>query len=366
LEQGCIIVVEESEKDSGTKIEPETKGSGFKIVIVVIIVILLIGAGIFVYIYTLPGVTEVQMNLQPGEDHQIKLTCIVVTGNPEEYTGDGEITIEFEDGEQTYSSTVDIKESRGELLIWFNEFVIANGRYEITLEVEGKRTTIGYDVGIVVESIGRSTITPGATPEINIIMTDKDGNNLRFNYSQMQLKFGILCEYENEGTQGYLPYKEATSAINSYSFPFDRIGQYKRGNYTFDITFTNLIVKPDSDWYTIEYSLPWRLDESPTPYPGGPYDEYGVNGRTQIDFDASASKDDGIITRYEWRFERAGNQMHNHAESIGEIDFDGLYSLNLDPDELDDYTVTLIITDDNYPTPHNQSVTYSFTISRRT
>jgi hypothetical protein len=362
LELGCIIVVEDSDSkdDSVTIKEPETKGSGFKIVIVVIIVILLIGAGIFVWIFTLPGVSEVRLNLHPGEEHEIKLTCIVITENPEEYTGDGEITIEFEDGEQTYSSVVDIKEGRGEVSIWFNEFVIANGRYDITFEVEGKRITIGYDVGIVVESISQSYVTDGANPKMNIVMTDRNDNNLRQNYSQELFKFSISMDYENEGTYNSFSIDEKLWPENIYPFSFDRIGQYKRGNYTIDITFINLIVKPDSEWYTLTYHKEnVRLDEAPVAAPGGPY---YFSLAEPHELDASASKDDGEIVAYEWVFD-AFHPQYNYKEtptSAPDGEFDGVYTPNL---SRGDYEITLIVSDDNYPTPHNVSATFEVSVT---
>jgi len=350
---------EDNGNEAETSVEKDRGMPGFKFATVLVIVALLIGGGIYLFIYRNDEVTDVTGQISAGEEmYQIRIDCWVATGSPNEFTGKVNLVVDDPDGERCYTSKISIKEGHGDIILDFSDFVWGNGNYTFTVSAEGLKQVIEYEISTVVESVEIWVTHEGhnTDPKLSIFLLDKDGKNLRHTTSQEYLTVSYDIEITNErGSMISESKSEVRVSDNHFDYEFERFGTPLAGNYTFNITITNTITSQDSPYRRVYLEQTERLDIEARAHPGGPY---STSVTQDVILDATGSVDDGEITKYSWFFEDWPGK--NHEEGPDDEDF-GIY--NAGRFTQGTHTVTLVVTDDDYPDPKNATIQFSITVT---
>ena len=330
--------------------------SAGKVAIISVIVILLLAIGIYFYIYSGDTANSVVVTLYQKDtsgteiEGALRVQCHVISETPEDYSGRATVRIDYQDGERTYEGSLDISNGYGGKVVSFTEFVLGNGNYTITVTVEGKKGSVAFDVGNIVESFGNTVELKGGDKGLmNIIMTDRNGLNLRFNISQAALHVSLSLMLYKDG--GSMEFSQPGLAITipNYGMEFSRFGQYLRGNYSFQFTLTNDLVKPGSRYHVLYANFTCVLDAPPVAYAGEDqtYSLKWTEPNKLVTIDVSGSTDDGMITEYNWTFadpiQQQTNGYEETLENAPDGTFDGIHTFRL---ATGDYDITVLVSDD--------------------
>lgn len=351
--------------------------SAGKVAIISVILILFLAIGIYLYIFSGDKAGSVVVTLYQKDtsgtelEGAIRLECHVISETPEDYSGHAKFWIDYQDGERTCEGYLDVSEGYGSRIIQFTEFVVGNGNYTITVSVEDRMGSVAYDIGNIVESTDNTIeLTTWETGLLNIIMTDRNGLNLRFNISQAALHVSLSLLLYKAGESREFTQSDLALTIPNYGMKFSRFGQYLRGNYSFQFTLTNNLVKPGSSYHILYNNFTRMLDTPPVADAGEDQTYFlkWTEPNKLVTIDASGSTDDGLITKYNWTFADPIQQQTNGYEETPENApdgaFDGIHTFRFGTSL---YEITVFVSDDNQiegvSSPQTSSALVNVTLS---
>jgi hypothetical protein len=293
-----------------------------KRIMVVSVVVILIVVGLFAFIYFGTSITNITVGLSEDNSNlpdKITVTALVGTTGSASVAGEGKLEISYED-DIVSTSKISIDDGgTGVVDVPYNSFIEGNGNYYFQVKYEGKESPPQlYEVDYIVERIniteGPGVVNYNGQLNVTYFMQRADGNNMNDLPKDADL---TVDEIRNLDNNDKIADDEEPEEVDD-SFIRLEFDYSKSGNYTFSASLINKRVKPDSDYYEITETrdkvyinlLPRASSTKNVNDPGVPFSPYSV------DFDASASWNDGDISAYVWDFDDGSDPVSTDIPTI--------------------------------------------------
>lgn len=215
--------------------------------------------------------------------------------------------------EPTFETSVNLKNDRGVKEIELRDFVIGNGEYRVVARSGGEEN---YNTLWIYDVVGRLEAswtdmntdnfdlgTHGYEVSMELRPLEADGTPLRLKGAPPVNISGSI----STPAGGSVPVSIDSVASSTGRLPGPTITHTTRGVYSIAGSITNLICRPDSEFRTVLITNTTKTVDAP-PYAdaGGDITVPLVGGEAEVEFDGSASWDDGELIRYNWTFGDGG------------------------------------------------------------
>jgi hypothetical protein len=277
-----------------------------KRMMVLSVIIVLIVVGLIALIYFGTSITDIKISLSEDDSNypdSLKVTALAGTTGSASIAGEGNLEVTFNNN---IILTSKIKFNDGGTAVVdipYNSFIEGNGNYYFQVKYMGKESPPEiYEVQYIVERIN-ITEDPGVVNNIGQLnvtyfMQRSDGNNMNALPKDALL---IVDEIRSLDDNNKIAEEEEPEEVDDSFIRIDYLYS-KSGNYTFSVTVRNTRAKSDSDYYEVTEVrdkmylniMPRASATADVNDPGVPFSPYTV------DFDASASWNDGTISAYIW------------------------------------------------------------------
>ncbi len=346
------------DEDDDEDEEDEERPSRLKAILGIIVVIIIILAIFLAYFFYWTPAKEIHLDPPQPDEDGIRVTCHVVMEGGNTADGDGDLEI-FYDNERVYSDTIPIRRDDGLKLIDYDQFIIGNSDYTVKVTFRGKSNSETFNIQqspffwTVVEYVKVNAkpnppefnMTDQTNINLNVAVNikDSDGNNPSAHAGKS--KVDLKIKHESGSEQSYSKDVDDTFGV-AFTYNYLSTGS---GNYTYEVTWENLQVKSDSPHRTLEHTSP--LDDNTyqnmniVADAGEQFRTVTVGilaGQETEDFDARDSKNDGVITAYQWDFDFKDDNNDNEIDfTIDEVGEQVSYTYTTTADVGTTYTVAL-------------------------
>ena len=310
-----------------------TKG---KIIGIIIIILILISVVAIWSVTHNPTVEDIFVTKPTSYGDGMEVNTHILTAGSADVSGSADLKIFYDDVE-VYKKSVDVRNSRINAKIPWEEFAVGNDQYTIRVTYDGKTGEETFYLAqdfdwAVCEKVNLSAaLSPAQFSEIDptepklkitLRFVDEDNNNLHASVKDVGVTISI--KYEDN-----TPIEHKKTLTGSELFNNDYTYEYNYatggGNYIITATVTNEFVQSDSKYATVT-SEPF--DDMINLLPLAVVDlvgDYSTSGATitvrnndEVTFSASASRNDGDIASYEWDFDFDGETFEFTVDDTGE------------------------------------------------
>lgn len=274
-----------------------------KRMLVIAVVIILIIVAVFGYVYLRTDITDVRIDLtrdEPGHEDELLVTVMVGSSGSASIAGDADLQITYDD-EIVYTSKISINDAgTGRLFIPYTSFLEGNGNYYVKVKYRGTESPLTeYKEEHIIESLNITAevgkVNGGGQLNMTVFLpTEPEDSRIR------------VDEIKNLDDNDRIAYDESYESLSETTFVGEFITYSDSGNYSFTVTVENSKVKSDSEFYEVTETTEIFLNILPEAY--ATYQHVNDDLTTfTVQFDASASWNDGDITSYVWDFDDDGN-----------------------------------------------------------
>lgn len=301
------------------------------VLMTIIIVTIVISALIFVFVINRglesPGVF---IDLDVTHPDNLGINVIIDSGTVLSLAGVAHLSITYEDRE-VFDSRVRIDDSgNGFLEVPYSSFVEGNGEYLVMAEYKDVESPLRiYNVGYVVERLDINSnvdfVDGDGELVINIHMLEEGVSG---SFIDPEYAYLTVNEIKRVDDGSYITAGDTSQTISdSYyriEYPYNR-----SGNYLINVSLENSRVNPESgsDYFIIYETWEGFLNILPEAH-AQITDTYVTPNSTNytVEFDASASLNDGNITKYIWDFN--GNGTIDLETTEPKVNFTGYNQSN--------------------------------------
>ncbi len=300
---------------------PPPRGGGGRMSkkFIVLIVVGIIVLSVVGYLYRTSEVSSLSfMDPELEQDH-ISIQIRASSSGARDASGDVDLTIKYDDDgswKNVYNGKISLSSNQGTINLGYEEFVIANGDYQLEIEAGSASATHKIRISKVLETVDFSTAT--YIPNVPTSTDPNKGDSMVYTGDDITLTgyfffdtakgklsdeyvfpASLTIELKNGGT---LVDTYTNDDFRNSSLEWETTEYDTYGNYSIEVTLENSLVKSTSDYDEVTETFYTDLNVLPVPDAGEDYTDSCLLGDQTVSFDGTNSWNDGTIT-YQWDFD---------------------------------------------------------------